>query len=93
MSYPKRPWKAVRLTEYADMMWKDGADWHIFDADNELIAEGLDKRTAHLIAAAPELLEALENIIEMIQDCELIHENVPYMRRARAAIAKARGEE
>ena len=40
-----------------------------------------------------ELLEALENIMEVIEDNELIPESVSYMHRARKAIAKARGEE
>lgn len=45
---------------------------------------------AHLIAAAPELLEALEEIIGNGRDAELDSFTVQI---ARAAIAKAKGEE
>lgn len=46
---------------------------------------------AHLIAAAPEMLEALEGLLEGIeaQDPSQIRFNLPH---AKAAIAKAKGE-
>jgi len=43
---------------------------------------------ARLIAAAPDLLEALEALIEDQRDASL-----PVLAQARAAIAKARGQE
>ena len=43
---------------------------------------------ARLIAAAPELLEALDDIIGMAQAGRMVH----VINRAKAAIAKAKGE-
>jgi len=56
---------------------------------------------ARLIAAAPELLEALEDVLSAYRDARTAlanhkfiggHEETPIMQRARAAIAKARGQ-
>jgi hypothetical protein len=44
---------------------------------------------AHLIAAAPDLLEALE---EMYAMCNISPEDAPHRVKARAAIAKAKGD-
>lgn len=44
----------------------------------------------HIIAAAPELLQALQNMVESYQ-YEASHDN-PALLQARAAIAKALGE-
>lgn len=46
---------------------------------------------AHLIAAAPDLLEALENVLSEIFIWESEHGLHPYAIKARAAIAKAKG--
>lgn len=48
---------------------------------------------AHLIAAAPEMYEALDDIVSSWSDTDNIDED-EYLRRisARAALAKARGE-
>lgn len=51
---------------------------------------------AHLIAAAPELYEALEKWIEM-EDCEEVGRDwkvryIAHLRECRALLAKARGE-
>lgn len=88
----------------------DGDDgWHIADCnpggsfvDGHMVDMILSERqrNAYLIAAAPELLEALESLIESIKidtsgnmnglfDACLTIDDV---RAARAAIAKARGE-
>lgn len=50
-----------------------------------------DKADADLIAAAPELLKALKDVLTMIAFDDLIPESVSYMKQARAAIAKAEG--
>ncbi len=47
---------------------------------------------ARLIAAAPELLEALEELMAMRNKCFIPNENDWWDEKARAAIAKARGE-
>jgi hypothetical protein len=47
-----------------------------------------DKANAHLIAAAPELLEALEDAIDKLNDADM-HEG--FVARALDVIAKARG--
>lgn len=52
-----------------------------------------DRANAHLIAAAPEMYEVIEEIAEMkIADCDA-HDAANYMRdAARALLAKMRGE-
>lgn len=47
---------------------------------------------ACLIAAAPDLLEALKDIMQVIRTYELVPESVSYMQQATAAIAKAEGK-
>lgn len=50
----------------------------------------LDESRALLIAAAPELLEALKDLLNLISIDELVP--VSYMKQAREAIAKASGK-
>jgi len=49
-----------------------------------------DRANARLIAAAPDLLAALENLVETHDDGEAMH--VEFWNIARAALAKAKGE-
>jgi len=44
---------------------------------------------ARLIAAAPELLESLKDLLQMIEVDQLIPESVSYMKRAREAVMAA----
>ena len=52
-----------------------------------------DEMDAHLIAAAPDLLAALCDIMQVIATDELVPESVSYMRQARTAIAATEGGE
>ena len=53
----------------------------------------MTEANAHLIAAAPDLLEALENIVRKFDDAPDFVKGVPLkIMKARTAIAKARGE-
>ena len=64
----------------------EGFSGVVYDAAGQRIADHLDEATARLIAAAPELLAALELLV---QRCgPLSHDGAI----ARAVIAKARGE-
>ena len=65
-------------------------DWIIADMCNDIREEyGIDQEAnANLIAAAPELYEALENALEVMEDGHQSNAKV----MAREALAKARGE-
>jgi len=73
-------------------------DWAILSSENRIIAEAFWKvetdeympaeANARLIAAAPELLEALEAMAEWHEDSA---DDEPLIIATRAAIAKARG--
>lgn len=91
MSHTPGPW---RVAEYNS----EGGDNDVIDSSNRLIAEvnewGNTTSTspnAALIAAAPELLEALGVILTLMPE----HGNLPIeqaiIRKAHAAIAKAKG--
>ena len=60
---------------------------HSVGDHTEQRTSGNEKANAHLIAAAPELYEALEAVVATDADGE-----TPQWKAARAALAKARGE-
>lgn len=62
--------------------WKGGKSWH--DDDKWVLTEA----DARLIAAAPELLEALQQAVTSMQDSGYPNNSV-VVRAARQAIAKA----
>lgn len=62
-----------------------GLSCHTWDGERFTVQQA----NAHLIAAAPELFEALE---EMLAECE-DDEFAPHVMEAKAALAKARGEQ
>lgn len=66
--------------------WADGADDGLTQRHRE---QGELHSTARLIAAAPELLEALEEAIEW-DGCDSEGIDAVWLQKARAAIAKAR---
>ena len=70
----------------------------IYSGNNDLATVRGDnaQADAHLIAAAPELLEALENALNVLAgiaagDLKTIGRNSPAIKQARAAIAKTKG--
>jgi hypothetical protein len=75
--------------------WRAGAAPGGWDAvrepDGQLICSLNLNNPANmcLIAAAPELYEALADIMRVIATDRLVPESVSYMRQARAALAKA----
>lgn len=72
------PWDASGLTVYDTCL--DG------------VASTHTAADAHLIAAAPELLEALENLTANLDHAFPALANLGPLKSARAAIAKARGQ-
>lgn len=93
------PWHAFRIGE--GML----GSYTVRSADNPGIAsvpmvqpggDGVGRLNARLIAAAPELLAALEGLMEWEDEIAAnlgLHTNpVPLMAKARAALTKARGE-
>ena len=76
--------------------WTTTHGW-IYDADGELVGICWGKTpeeaedNAQLISAAPEILEALESMVDMVEMNRFIQDYA--MEIAREAIKKARGEE
>jgi hypothetical protein len=68
----------------------------IKDADREVVCEinedDYDENNANLIAAAPELLEALDEFLSIDDWVDSDIAPLSLVDKARAAIAKARGE-
>lgn len=91
MKHTPGPWKAVRPGEFCDH-WEIVSDdefaWNIACAWKNIVDDPDGEANARLIAAAPELLAALESIEN---DCGHIPGLIWEMRNA--AIAKARGGE
>jgi hypothetical protein len=54
----------------------------------DCVVEVRDEANARLIAAAPDLLEALKNLVAFLDD----QDNFKFTEEARAAIAKAEGK-
>ncbi len=67
----------------------EGFDREIVGCEGLYRCDGSDEANARLIAAAPELLEALEGFMACWDSCADPRE---WAERARAAIAKATGE-
>ena len=89
------PWKTTRSFSHEYIR-------NIKDAQGELIAQvcelddGLNETIANarLIAAAPELLAALQGMIEYFVDCSIDdYSDTETLQAARAAIAKATGDQ
>lgn len=76
------PWEAIDGIVYPAAGADDGRDWIA-----DLRCASNENANAALVAAAPELLAALEKIIEGVAGCQ----RDPQWEAARAAIAKAKG--
>lgn len=63
-----------------------------YGKDDECVADTVyHEADAHLMAAAPDLLAALECVVEVICDDNEEYEDDDYVKQARTAIAKAKG--
>ena len=83
-AYTPGPWEACGCTIYSGET-RIGQTW---DADHDGLPTPEMEANARLIAAAPDLLTALEGLLA---DWERVHGPVPADHETRAAIAKARG--
>ena len=93
MNHTPGPWK-WKTTGYRHLMTTAGADIHDFGCGCCSCTGDLSDADARLIAAAPELLEALEELYHLIDDA---HDGdrvftFELAQKAKAAIAKARGQ-
>ena len=83
-------WKAV-YSSYGDELWFGGNDgpgmWEIEGAEAYL--PGDHDTQARLIAAAPDLLAALEKVQDWLEGCSTIE---TVRKEVAAALAKAKGE-
>lgn len=87
MSHTPGKWEAVQI---GDTGGENPVDVYEVIADGrKRVAEYVGDADARLIAAAPDLLEALES---MVLTFRLRREEWPEIQRAQAAIKKARGE-
>jgi hypothetical protein len=80
------PWKAIKSADHGYAITK--AELNI---ERELAFVMLNEANAHLIAAAPEMYEALKAIMDCIPS--IAQNNLPIWQRANAALAKAEGRE
>ena len=91
-----RHFRAVNATDHSELAT---VVWVMEDDDTEGAPSPECEANAHLIAAAPELLEALEYAVIDFDNWAAHEDNHPHehlvvwAEKARAAIAKAKGEE
>ena len=90
MNHTPGPWK-WKTTGYRHLMTTAGADIHDFGCGCCSCTGDLSDADARLIAAAPELLKALETL-ERLAGLPSMQDD-PARVKARAVIAKARGQE
>ncbi len=86
MEYTKGPWKIEGEGQATVGILATGHNHFI--AFLQGWAQPQQDANAYLIAAAPDLLEALE---EMYEICNMSSDDAPHRVKARAAITKARG--
>ena len=100
MKHTKGPWKTdgngivtggpdfcTSICETPVILWRTGSGGT--GIKNQLKQISVAQANAHLIAASPELLEALENLLDMVTD---MRTHGPEIEAAADVIYKARGE-
>jgi hypothetical protein len=85
------PWIARRTAAG----WSGTRGWAIdFNEDQEQVVDFVyEEADARLIAAAPELLEALHGVVRRCEGMGYVGVDGQYLKVVRAAIAKAGGEQ
>jgi hypothetical protein len=79
------PWQVNSLTRI------EAADYGLIANVRGDLSEAETHANARLIAAAPELLDALESLEMFMRDCMTEDADLDVWKLARAAIAKAKG--
>lgn len=91
------PWRYGPATNYSGLYIAPGNRYPILAALHEngrceaINFPGQTEANARLIAAAPELYEALEELLSATKEVGYVH-YAPMRRKAEAVLAKARGE-
>jgi hypothetical protein len=95
------PWESHGCAIYTEETWQEGKRaggalvgstfYDRSDPDSDAIPSDEQIANARLIAAAPEMLEALEALAEYWQHGTPVHPGALVAREAQAAIAKAKG--
>ena len=86
MSITPGPWAAI-----PDSREDSEGDWYVLTPDEDVIAIGLSEPDAALIAAAPDLLAALKEMVIWMPSGFAPQSQSIAMKMAYAAIAKAEG--
>ena len=87
------PWVVESLVDGFDIHAPEPGCFVATTSDPEMIWGAVTRKgDAHLIAAAPELLEALEELLACTEGQAIYNFMEPQKKKARAAIAKAKGE-
>lgn len=87
MSYTPGPWKTRKYGEFWSVT--DSLDYEVVGCGGLYRFDGTDAPNARLIAAAPELVEALEQAIKWIDDGKMMS---AWDEEARALLARIKGE-
>lgn len=79
---------------YTEFRVKADLSWRKHNSTEETVAKAWNESNARLIAAAPEMLEALERLVNLVERCplELPPEDWTNLGHAKRVLAKARGE-
>lgn len=89
--FTKGPW-SIADSSYDRSPGDEGPRWDVHIPHAQTIANVREEADAHLIASAPDLYEALDEIISYSGGADSALDDEYVMERAHAALAKARGE-